>query len=145
MKITTCASFSHVQFLLSMSQHCTHQRLHSHSSWCCHCQCKVCGFISIVLHNSRICYFWCCPSQNPTNQFLPLAIEVFGCLHKQADVFLHNCVNIWSFKGLEGPPLPILVTIFRQKNSITLERMQASSILSQAIAIVLATSQLPPI
>jgi hypothetical protein len=27
------------------------------------------------------------------NQFLPLAIEVFGCLHKHADVFLHNCAN----------------------------------------------------
>jgi hypothetical protein len=45
------------------------------------------------------------------NQFLPLVVEVFGCLHKQADMFLHNCANaIWSLKGLEGPPLPVLVT-----------------------------------
>jgi hypothetical protein len=25
--------------------------------------------------------------QHPTDQFLPLAIEVVGCLHKQVDVF----------------------------------------------------------
>jgi hypothetical protein len=25
--------------------------------------------------------------QYPSNQFLPLAIEVFGCLHKHADIF----------------------------------------------------------
>jgi hypothetical protein len=39
-------------------------------------------------------------NQDPTNQFLPLAIEIFGCLHKHVDVFLHNCANvIWSLKG----------------------------------------------
>jgi len=38
--------------------------------------------------------------QHPTNQFLPLVVEVFRCLHKQTDVFLHNCANaIWSLKG----------------------------------------------
>jgi hypothetical protein len=48
---------------------------------------------------------------NPTNQFLPLAIEVFGCLHKQVDLFLHDCANaIWSLKGLESLFLSILVT-----------------------------------
>jgi hypothetical protein len=41
--------------------------------------------------------------QHPIDQFLPLAIEVFGCLHKHVDVFLHNCaIAIWSLKGLEG-------------------------------------------
>jgi hypothetical protein len=39
--------------------------------------------------------------QHPIDQFLPLASEVFGCLHKQDDVFLHNCANvIWSLKRL---------------------------------------------
>jgi hypothetical protein len=33
-------------------------------------------------------------------------MEVFWCLHKQTNVFLHNCVNaIWSLKGPKGPPL----------------------------------------
>jgi hypothetical protein len=51
---------------------------------------------------------------HPTDQFLPLAIEVFICLHKQVDVFLHDCVNaIWSLKGLKGLPLYVLVTFFQ--------------------------------
>jgi hypothetical protein len=53
------------------------------------------------LRNSKICYFIKLKEKNyhnqhPTNQFFPLAIEVFGCLHKHADVFLHDCANaIW--------------------------------------------------
>jgi hypothetical protein len=39
-----------------------------------------------------------------TDQILPLAIEVFGCLHKHVDVFLHDCANaIWSLKGDKRP------------------------------------------
>jgi hypothetical protein len=30
---------------------------------------------------------------HPTKQFLPLVIEVFGCLHNHVNVFLHNCAN----------------------------------------------------
>ncbi len=42
-----------------------------------------------------------CLNWHPTNQFLPLKIEVFGCLHKHVDVFLHDYANaIWSLKGL---------------------------------------------
>jgi hypothetical protein len=38
--------------------------------------------------------------QHPTNQFLSLAVEVFGCVYKQAYVFLHDRANaIWSLKG----------------------------------------------
>jgi hypothetical protein len=54
--------------------------------------------------------------QHSMNQFLPLAIDVFVCLHKQDDVFLHNCANaIWSFKSLEGPPLPSWLLFFIKK------------------------------
>jgi hypothetical protein len=36
---------------------------------------------------------------HPIDQMLILAIEVFECLHKQIDVFLHNYANvIWSLK-----------------------------------------------
>ncbi len=43
-------------------------------------------------------------NRQPTYQFLPLAIEVFGCLHKHIDVFLHDCANaIWSLKGTKKP------------------------------------------
>ncbi len=84
-------------------------------------------------------------NRHSTNQFLPLAIEVFGCLNKQVDVFLNNCANvIWSLQGLKGLHLLILVIFFHQKISITLQRMQAFSILSWATTISLATSNFHP-
>jgi hypothetical protein len=84
--------------------------------------------------------------QHPIDQFFPLAIEVFGCLHKHVDVFLHDCaIAIWSLKGLEGPHLFTLVMFLRKKISITLQRMQASSILSWVVVIGLASSQFPPL
>jgi hypothetical protein len=53
-------------------------------------------------------------NRHPTDQFLSLAIEVFGCLHKHADVFLHDYANvIWSLKGTKGPHLSTLVTFLR--------------------------------
>jgi len=80
-------------------------------------------------------------NQHPTNQFFPLAIEVFGCLHKHIDVFLHDCANaLWSLKRLEGLHLFTLVIFLCQKVLITLLKMQASSISSWAIVIGLATS-----
>ncbi len=33
------------------------------------------------------------PNRHPINQILPLVIEVFDSLHKQANVFLHYCAN----------------------------------------------------
>jgi len=83
---------------------------------------------------------------HPTNQFLPLVIEVFGCLHKYVYVFLHDCANaIWSLKGTKGPHLSTLVTFICKKISITLQTMRASSILSRAVAIGLTTSWFPPL
>jgi len=82
----------------------------------------------------------------PIDQILPLVIEVFGFLHKHANVFLHDCANaIWSLKGTKGPHLSTLVTFLCQKVSITLERMQVSSIWSQVVVVGLTTSWLPPI
>jgi hypothetical protein len=73
-----------------------------------------------------------------------LEVEVIGCLHKQAYVFLHNRANaIWSLKRLKGPPIFVLVTFLCQIFYITLQIMQASSILNRAIAIGLTISQLP--
>jgi hypothetical protein len=41
-----------------------------------------------------------CYNRHPIDQILFLAIEVFGCLHKHVDVFLHDYANaIWSLKG----------------------------------------------
>jgi hypothetical protein len=50
-------------------------------------------------------------NQHPTNQFLPLVVEIFDCLHKHADVFLPSCTNaIWSLKGPKALHLFTLVT-----------------------------------
>jgi hypothetical protein len=55
-------------------------------------------------------------NQHPINQLFPLAIEVFGCLHKHVDVFLHDCANaICSLKGIEGFHFSTLVTFLCQK------------------------------
>jgi hypothetical protein len=63
-------------------------------------------------------------NRHPIDQIFHLAIEVFGCLHKHAYVFLHDCANaIWSLKRSEGLYLFVLVTFFGQKISITLQRM----------------------
>jgi hypothetical protein len=57
---------------------------------------------------------WSYLDQHPTHQFLPLAIEVSGCLHKKADMFLHDCANaIWSLKEPEGFHISVLVTFFQ--------------------------------
>jgi hypothetical protein len=82
---------------------------------------------------------------HPIDRFFPLTIEIFECLHKQVDVFLHKYANvIWSLKGPKGLPLFVLVTFLCQRILTTLQRIQASSILSQVVAVGLVTSWLPP-
>ncbi len=79
-------------------------------------------------------------NQQPTDQFFLLAIEIFGCLHKQANVLLHNYANIiWSLKRPKGPPLSILVIFLHKNKSITLQRMQSSSILNGVLTVNLDT------
>jgi hypothetical protein len=85
-------------------------------------------------------------NQHPTDQFLPLKIGIFDCLHKHVDVFLHDCANaIWNLKRPKGPHLSTLVIFFHQKVSTTLQKMQASSILNQVVVIGLAMSRLSPL
>jgi hypothetical protein len=78
---------------------------------------------------------------HPIDQIFPLTIDIFGCLHKHTNVFLHNCANaIWTLKGPEGPHLSTLVTFVHQKVLFTLQKMQASFILSWVVVLDLATS-----
>jgi hypothetical protein len=59
--------------------------------------------------------------QHPTNQFLPLAIEVFGCPHKQGRcVFTHLCQCHLELERAKGPSSFYLDYFFCQKISITL-------------------------
>jgi hypothetical protein len=42
------------------------------------------------------------------NAFLPLAIEVFSCLHQQVNDFFHQYANmLWSAKCISSPPLVV--------------------------------------
>jgi len=119
---TTCASFNHVQLFLSTSQHCVQQRWHSHSidiiiidptranflRWSCTIQ----GFVTSNVAQTKEKNYH---NQHFIDQFLPLGIEVFGCLHKQVDVFLQDCANaIWSSKGPKGLFFSILVVFLYQ-------------------------------
>jgi hypothetical protein len=83
--------------------------------------CAIEGFVAfdVTQAKERSYHNW-----HPNDQFLPLAVEVFDCLHKHVDVFLHNYANaIWSLKGIEGFHFSTLVIFFHQKVSITLQRM----------------------
>jgi hypothetical protein len=160
----TCVSFNHIQFHLLTSQHCAYQRWHSHLSWWVDIvltkddihilvdiviadpmwtfsrpqSCITQGFATsnVTQAKERIYCNW-----HPINQFLHLTIEIFDYVHKHADVFLHDYVNvIWSLKRSKGPHLSTLVTFVHQKILITLQKMQASFVLSWAIVISLTTS-----
>jgi hypothetical protein len=74
------------------------------------------------------------------NQFLPLAIEIFGYLHKHVDVFTQLCQCHLELERPKGFHISILVIFFCQNVLITLQKMQAYSILGRAIAIGLTTS-----
>ncbi len=75
------------------------------------------------------------------DQFLLLAIEVFGYLRKHANAFLHDHANvIWSLKGPKGVPFFCFDYFFYQKISITLQRIQSSSILNWEVAVGLSFS-----
>ncbi len=58
--------------------------------------------------------------QHLASQFLPLVVEVFGCLHKHVDMFLRNCAKaIRSLEGPKGPPSFVLVISAKKFNHIT--------------------------
>jgi hypothetical protein len=71
------------------------------------------GFVaSNVVQAKEISYH----NRHPIDQFLPFSIEVFDCLHKHANVFLHNCANaIWNLKGTKSLHLSTLVIFFIKK------------------------------
>jgi len=60
----------------------------------------------------------------PIDMFIPLAIEVFGCLHQHANGFLHQCANMmWATKGIKGLPLSILHAFYKQKVLVALQHV----------------------
>jgi len=135
MKIITRTSFNHIPFFLSIRNSNVNLLKHFvftkdgirtlpnlvivNPTWMnLFCQsCITWGFVASKVAQAkkkRYC------NRDPIDHFFFLAIEVFGCLNKQDDMFSHDCANaMWNFKG----PLSILVTFLCQKISITLQRM----------------------
>ncbi len=137
----TCTSFNHIQFLSLISRHCVYQKWHSHPSQCFHCWPNSYATQRFITFKTTQTKGRSYHNRHPIDQFVPLAIEVFGCLHKHAYVFLHNYANaIWSLKRQEGLHLSTLVTFLYQKVSITLQRTQLSSILNRTINVGLIIS-----
>jgi hypothetical protein len=122
-KITTYIFFSHIQLLSSTSRHCVHQRWYLHRSWHCHCRPNANKFTSSILRNIRIYYLRCGSSQKmellwptPHQSIPPFSNWIIWMLHKQANVFLHNCATtIWSLIGPKGPHLFVLITFLHKK------------------------------
>jgi hypothetical protein len=52
--------------------------------------CTTLGFVSSDVTQAKEKSYY---NRHPIDQFLPLTIEIFGCLHKHANVFLYNCAN----------------------------------------------------
>jgi hypothetical protein len=81
--------------------------------------------------------------QFPMNIFLPLAIEVFRCLHQQEDGFLHQCANMaWGAKGTRSSHLLVLHSFYKQRVIVALQRAQVIFILKCAITIGESSSRL---
>jgi len=127
-RTTTCTSFNHVQFFSLTNRHCAHKHgIHTLVNIVIVDPTRAIlfpqsyatqGFIASNVAQAKERSYH---NQHPTDQFLPLAIEIFGCLHKQIDVFLHDCVNaICSLKKSKSLPLFVLVTFLQLKISITL-------------------------
>jgi hypothetical protein len=87
--------------------------------------CATQGFVTLDANQAKEKNY---RNRHPTNQFLPLTIEIFGCLHKHADVFLHDCANaICNLKGTKGHHLSTLVTFLCKKVSIIFKRCKCLS------------------
>ena len=61
--------------------------------------------------------------------FIPIAIETYGALLSQTDEFLRDCARrAFSDHGGSSPSTSVLVTWFRQRVVVTLQRAQARAI-----------------
>jgi hypothetical protein len=66
----------------------------------------------LILHHSKICCLQC-----GSRQRIELSQLTFECLHKYANVFLHNCANvIWSLKRSKGRTLSFCFDYFSLPN-----------------------------
>jgi hypothetical protein len=109
--------------------------------------CSIQGFVVLgVVQTKERSYY----DQHPTNQFLLFMIDVFGCLHKQANVFLHDCANaIWSLRVTWLSPfnpcyLFLLESIHNIKKDVSILQFKLSSSDRLSYFLTSLTSRLSP-
>ncbi len=106
-----------------------------------------------ILHNSRICNLWCGSSKKkelsrPTPHLLIPSFNNWGIWVSTKTswyVFRWLCQCHLELERARGPSSRCFGYFLCKKISITLQRMQASSILSHVIVVGLSTSRLPPL
>jgi hypothetical protein len=76
-------------------------------------------------------------NQHLKDDFIPLIIEIFICLHQQVNNFFHRFANMaWSMKGFRSFPLVIICSFYRQRVSMALRRIQVAIILHWVIVAI---------
>ncbi len=149
--------FKHVQFFLLSSWHCAHQRWNSYLIDILiddpmHADLIFQSYITQQFVNSNATqtkensYH----DQHLTDQFFPLAIEIFEYLHKQANMFL-TCLCSYAImsmpfetsNGQKVLPFFVSVIFFINFFQIMLQRIPTFSILNWMVMVGLANSQLP--
>jgi len=82
----------------------------------------------------------------PKDDFIPLAIETYGCFHLCFESFLTSCVHACIACHQQSSSLPLMLIFhYRQQMSITLQRAQAITILQQVSMLNHSSSSFPHI
>ncbi len=69
------------------------------------------------------------------DDFIPLVVKVFGCLHQHVDTFFHVPTRHDQTKGSRGLPLLILRSYYKQRVLVALQEVQVAIVLQQAIVV----------
>ncbi|KAL3682484.1 hypothetical protein R1sor_000506 [Riccia sorocarpa] len=84
--------------------------------------------------------------RDPSDDFIPLALETYGCLHPRFDAFIVQCAHDMLSRSSHIPlPPSLLITSYRQRIAVALQRSHALAILQRATAVTAASSSLPPL
>jgi hypothetical protein len=82
--------------------------------------------------------------QAPNNDFIPLAIEMYGCLHFHFHLFLIVCAWTTIMRHQQSSLVPsTFISHYRQHVSIALQHAQAITIFQRATTLGRGSSSLP--
>jgi len=94
---------------------------------------SFCGVVTIVTTQANDALYH---GQHLMYVFFPFAIEIFDCLHQQVNNFFHQSNEMeWSTKCSSDPLLTILHAFDKQRVSIALQRVEATSIFRHVVIV----------